>query len=108
MTRNCSRSSAPIGAKILVHAAALLGGLTMAGPARAIDLFSAGRYATPETISLAPAGFGGFGGNYFIPDFNHAQLGGNIWSVAHSGGAPTAFATGADIIQCDSGSRVSE
>jgi hypothetical protein len=52
-----------------------------------IQIFSTGQYGTPETISLAPSGFGAFGGQYFIPD---ARLN-NIWIVPITGGPPTAF-----------------
>jgi hypothetical protein len=53
-------------------------------------------YRSPETISQAPASFGAFGGDYFIPDFNRAALNGNIWRVPGAGGPPTSFATNAD------------
>jgi hypothetical protein len=60
-------------------------------------LFSSSpNYATPETISQAPSTFGSFGGDYFIPDFNHAALGGHIWRVPSTGGPPISFATNAD------------
>jgi hypothetical protein len=65
-----------------------------AGP---ITVFSASSlYRSPETISQAPASFGAFGGDYFIPDFNRAALNGNIWRVPAAGGPPTSFATNAD------------
>ena len=56
-----------------------------------IQVFSTGQYGTPETISLAPAGFGAFGGRYFIPD---ARLG-VIWTVPSTGGPPVKFVEGA-------------
>jgi hypothetical protein len=61
----------------------------MPPPATAeIHIFSTGQYGTPETISLAPSGFGAFGGGYyFIPD---ARLG-QIWVVPITGGPPTPF-----------------
>lgn len=53
-----------------------------------IHVFSTGQYGTPETISLAPAGFGAFGESYyFIPDARLSQ----IWFVPITGGPPTAF-----------------
>jgi hypothetical protein len=53
-------------------------------------------YATPETISQAPSTFGSFGGDYFIPDFNRAAVGGHIWMVPSTGGPPISFATNTD------------
>src|SRR5262249_13198622 len=49
--------------------------------------------ATPETISLAPAGFGSFGGSYFIPDPGKGPVfeSSTIWVVPPSGGAPSVF-----------------
>jgi len=42
---------------------------------------------TPETISLAPAGFGTYGGQYLTPDFiTH-----DIWAIPSGGGAPTSL-----------------
>ncbi|HQR45141.1 MAG TPA: hypothetical protein PLB02_02655 [Thermoanaerobaculia bacterium] len=73
--------------------AAILGitlGLTVPAAAQ-IQVFSAssgpGQYVTPETISVAPAGFGSHGGSYFIPDAST----GNVWVVPAAGGAPVAF-----------------
>lgn len=62
---------------------------TMPPPATAeIHIFSSGLYGTPETISLAPSGFGTFGGGYyFIPD----GVLGQIWVVPITGGPPTPF-----------------
>ena len=54
-----------------------------------IQIFSTGGYGTPETISLAPSGFGQYGGFYFIPD---ARLG-QIWVVPEAGGPPAPFLT---------------
>jgi hypothetical protein len=54
-----------------------------------IQIFSTGQYGTPETISLAPSGFGAFGGSYFIPDASTS----NIWVVPVTGGSPTTFLT---------------
>ena len=62
--------------------------LLAAAPASAqIQVFSTGQYGTPETISLAPPGFGAFGGRSFIPDFRL----GTIWTVPVTGGPPTEF-----------------
>jgi len=55
-------------------------------------------YRTPETISQAPAVFGAFGGEYFIPDFNRGALNGNIWRVPSAGGPPISFASNADYV----------
>src|ERR1700693_5894827 len=52
-----------------------------------IQIFSTGQYGTPETISLAPPGFGFYGGSYFIPDARLAI----IWVVPPTGGPPTMF-----------------
>lgn len=50
-------------------------------------------YRTPETISPAPDGFGTFGGQYFVPDFNRGLPDGQLWVVPQAGGPPTSFAT---------------
>ena len=62
---------------------------TVASSAAAqIQTFSTG-YGTPETISLAPSGFGAFGDNfYFIVDA-HTH---GIWAVPVTGGTPIEFA----------------
>jgi hypothetical protein len=49
-------------------------------------------YKTPETISQAPATFGSFGGQYFIPDLGN----GTIWRVPSAGGSPVQFTTTPD------------
>lgn len=54
-----------------------------------ISVLSGGSYVVPETISLAPNGFGALGGRYIITD---AALNNN-WSVPSSGGSPTPFGT---------------
>lgn len=46
-----------------------------------------GGYGVPETISVAPSGFGSFVGDYFIPDAN-----GKIWRLPQGGGSPVLFA----------------
>jgi len=51
-------------------------------------VFSSGGIVLPESIALAPAGFGAYAGNYLITDPGT----GVIWSVPSSGGAPTMFA----------------
>jgi len=53
-----------------------------------IKIFSPGM-TLPETISLAPTGFGAYGGSYFIPDADN----GNIYVVPPSGGSPGILAT---------------
>ncbi len=64
--------------------------LGLSFPATAqIQVFSTGGYVTPETISLAPSGFGAYGGSYFIPDAST----GNIWILPATGGPPAAFLT---------------
>lgn len=63
--------------------------------AQAIENVSEG-YLTPQTISLAPNGFGAFGGYYFIPDFARASSDTSlrkIWAMPPGGGPPTLFAT---------------
>src|SRR4051794_34747371 len=64
-------------------------------PARAdIVVFSEGE-VTPETISRAPAGFGTYGGTYFVPDIGTPPTGSDpstIWSVPAGGGDPSVFA----------------
>ena len=73
--------------------------LAQQAAAQPLSVFSSSPlYRTPETISRAPAGFGAFGGDYFIPDFNRAALNGNIWRVPGAGGPPTSFATNADYV----------
>jgi hypothetical protein len=48
----------------------------------------------PENITVAPAGFGSFGGSYFIPDPGTSLAGPNVIRVVPAGGgAPTVFAT---------------
>jgi hypothetical protein len=55
-------------------------------------------YQTPETISPAPAGFGGFAGQYFIPDANRGAPNPPVFVVPTAGGAPTNFATDPGIL----------
>jgi hypothetical protein len=69
----------------------LAAGTAGAGPVDVIS--SSPLYVTPETVSQAPAGFGAFGGDYFIPDFNGALPNGSIWVVPPGGGAPVSFST---------------
>lgn len=52
-----------------------------------ISVFSSGE-GTPENLSLAPSGFGSWGGTLFTPDFRKHV----IWSVSASGGPGTVFA----------------
>jgi hypothetical protein len=67
--------------------------------------FSTGE-VTPETISQAPAGFGSFGGSYFVTDIGAPPTGSQpntIWVVPAAGGAPSVFTqfvgTGADAFR---------
>jgi hypothetical protein len=61
-------------------------GLSFSATAQ-IQVISAGGYSVPETISLAPSGFGLFGGSYFIPDAGTS----NIWVLPATGGTATPF-----------------
>ena len=62
--------------------------LGLSFPAAAqIQVLSSGGYVTPETISLAPSGFGAYGGSYVIPDASTS----NIWVFPATGGPPTTF-----------------
>jgi hypothetical protein len=71
-----------------VFLVAVLLALAAAAPCNAqIQIFSTGQYGTPETISLVPAGFGSYGGNYFIPDARLTV----IWVAPSLGGPPTQF-----------------
>lgn len=68
----------------------------MARSAAALDVFSAG-LEVPETISPIPAGFGGLGDGYLVPDPTFDGLTttnetSKIWYVPVSGGAPSVFA----------------
>src|SRR5215472_17954080 len=68
--------------------------LTFAGVAQAgLVIFGTG-FSLPESISLAPAGFGSYGGSYFIPDpgVNGLALG-NIDYLPPTGGTATVFVT---------------
>lgn len=56
--------------------------------APAVEIISSG-YVVPETISLAPADFGTYGGSYFIPDFGTRQ----IMVMPAAFGAPSVFQT---------------
>lgn len=55
-----------------------------------VQIFSTGEYGFPETISLAPSGFGAFGGHYFIPDARNPGAD-KIWVVPVTGGPPAPF-----------------
>ena len=66
----------------VVAASALL----WAAPAHAVTVISQG-YVVPETISQAPAGFGGYGGSFFIPDFSTDK----IMVMPAGGGSPSVF-----------------
>jgi hypothetical protein len=67
--------------------------LAVQGASGDIVTFSTGE-SLPETISQAPAGFGNFGGTFFIPDPGAgAHTLNTIWNVPANGGPPTAFTT---------------
>ena len=74
--------------------ALILSVLSFAGVAQAsLVVFGTG-FSLPESISLAPAGFGSYGGNYFIPDPGIGSIGlGNINYLPPAGGTATVFAT---------------
>jgi hypothetical protein len=55
-----------------------------------IQVFSSGFSGTPETISLAPIGFGSAAGKYIIPDVANS----NILVVNPIGGPPSIFLAG--------------
>jgi hypothetical protein len=62
--------------------------LALSVPATAqIQVISSGEYKVPETISLAPAGFGPYGGTYFIVDYALSE----IWMMPAGGGPPVLF-----------------
>jgi hypothetical protein len=67
----------------------------IASPTDAAVIFSQGMIG-PETISQAPAGFGSYGGQYFVPDAALVVTGNpatsNIWAIPTAGGAPAIFA----------------
>lgn len=63
-----------------------------AGP----TIFSSG-YSLPETITPVPAGFGGYGGGYFVDDLGGTSGNSTTWYVGAGGGAPTAVATSAGL-----------
>ncbi len=67
---------------------------SFAGVAQAgLVVFGTG-FSLPESISLVPAGYGTFGGNYFIPDPGIGSLGlGNIDYLPPTGGTATVFVT---------------
>ena len=78
--------------RILAFATASIVLAAYSSPASAaVAIFSAG-YSLPETISQAPAGYGGFGGEYFVPDPGINGVGPNVvWAVPTGGGSPTLF-----------------
>ena len=68
-------------------------------PTYGLEIFAVGM-DTPETISIAPAGFGDFGGHLFVPEPGPAEpdlevVAGNskIWTIASEGGEASFFAT---------------
>ena len=74
--------------------ALVLSVLSFAGIAQAgLVVFGTG-FSLPESISLVPAGFGTFGGDYFIPDPGINALGlGNIDYLPPTGGTASVFVT---------------
>ena len=74
--------------------ALILSVLSFAGTAQAgLVVFGTG-FSLPESISLAPTGFGRYGGDYFIPDPGIGGLGlGNIDYLLPMGGAASVFVT---------------
>jgi hypothetical protein len=73
---------------LTVSAALFLVQVAQAGP----TLFSSG-YSLPETITPVPAGFGSYGGGYFVDDLGGSGGNSTTWYVPASGGAPSAVAT---------------
>jgi hypothetical protein len=74
--------------------ALVLSVLCFAGIAQAgLVVFGTG-LSLPESISLVPAGYGTYGGDYFIPDpgINNVGLG-NIGYLPPTGGAASVFVT---------------
>jgi PEP-CTERM motif len=74
--------------------ALILSVVCFAGTAQAGLLVFGTGLSLPESISLVPAGFGSYGGNYFIPDpgINNVGLG-NIDYLPPTGGTATIFVT---------------
>ena len=68
-----------------------LGLLTACSAQAQLSVFSPSPYNVPETISVAPAGFGVYGGQLFIPDATNNV----IYALPQNGGAPTVFASSA-------------
>ncbi len=68
--------------------------LTFAGVAHAgLTIFGTG-LSLPESISLVPAGYGTYGGDYFIPDPGINNIGlGNIGYLPPTGGVASVFVT---------------
>ena len=85
----------------------LFGGLLRALPTIVVSLLLLGQVAsaditplasgmlTPESISIAPSGFGSYQGDYFIPDAGRITIpdSGAVWRVT-PGGSASKFATG--------------
>jgi hypothetical protein len=70
-----------------------------ARPAQAqITRFASGM-VTPETITVAPAGFGAYAGDYIISDGDLGNSGGPIWALSADGTTLTQFATNVPFIQ---------
>jgi hypothetical protein len=59
-----------------------------------ITTVASGMY-TPENISIAPDGFGGYGGDYFIPDAGNISIpnSGSVWVIDKTTGSASQFVT---------------
>src|SRR5664279_5614464 len=84
MKRHCSFWSVALILSVLSFAGIAHAGLVVFGTGLSL----------PESISLVPAGFGTYGGDFFIPDpgINNVGLG-NIDYLPPTGGAATVFVT---------------
>lgn len=72
--------------RLRVSCVALASALLWCVPVHAVTVISQG-YVVPETISQAPAGFGNYGGSFFIPDFSTDK----IMVMPAGGGSPSVF-----------------
>jgi hypothetical protein len=79
----------------------LLVGLALgASSARGAAIFSTG-LRVPEGIALAPAGFGDFGGSYFVGDTGGASADRAMYRVPAAGGTAVRFASTPDLVPID-------
>jgi hypothetical protein len=72
--------------RLRVSCVAAASALLWCVPVHAVTVISQG-YVVPETISQAPAGFGAYGGSFFIPDFSTDK----IMVMPAGGGDPSVF-----------------